>query len=188
MAKMIKTWGNIPGLEGYLASSSGEIKSLITGRILSQRLHKKYLTVRIRDKKYSVHRLVAMAFILNPENKPQINHKNGIKNDNRLNNLEWCTQSENKDHAIATGLWRIVKSKEDREKDRLREKNQLPRHIMIEKLSKKVIQIDFITNEPIKTWDSVGEAARSLKIKKCGIFNFIAGRRNHYKKFIWRYV
>lgn len=55
-------------------------------------------------KTYKVHRLIAITFLPNPDNKPQINHKNGVKSDNSVGNLEWVTGSENLKHAYDTGL------------------------------------------------------------------------------------
>lgn len=71
---------------------------------IRQRDKNGYRVVSIKGKSIYVHRLVGFVFIPNPKKYPQINHKNGIKNDNRVENLEWCTHFQNMRHATLNGL------------------------------------------------------------------------------------
>lgn len=106
----MEVWKEIPGTNGeYNISNYGRVKTAKTGRILSPAIDARgYERVCLfktnRNKRYKVHRLVALTFIPNPNNKGQVNHKDGNKRNNCVDNLEWVTNQENMDHSRATGL------------------------------------------------------------------------------------
>ena len=175
-------WKDIAGYEGlYQVSSYGRVKSLhrygTKGGILKPGLsNNKYLIIILsknnKIKINLIHRLVALHFIVNSNNKPQVNHKDGNKQNNYYKNLEWCTYSENTQHAYDTGLKKItIKQKES--------------------YSKKVY-----CPELDQEFNSTREVERKLNINQSNIsacckgrYNFAGKHPNNSNiKLTWKYI
>lgn len=92
----------------YQIFENGQVVNTKTQKNPSLFICNGYPSVGISNQTRHLHRLLALAFIPNPENKPQVNHKNGIKTDFRLENLEWATAQENIQHAYSTGLMKYA--------------------------------------------------------------------------------
>lgn len=183
----IEEWKDIEGYEGlYQVSNLGNVKSLEKTRIgnggsivpVKERIlkaskdSKGYLQVKLfkdeKPKTYKVHRLVASAFLPNPDNLPQVNHKDENPSNNRVDNLEWCSAKYNSNYG--TRNERVAKS--------------LTNHPM---KSKKVAQIDKHTGQIIKIWESFNECNRKGFFQNA-VNECCRGKRKTYKGFIWKYL
>ena len=174
---MQEVWKDISGYEGvYQVSNLGRVKSMrkwssVQGRycqrekILKQYQSKTgYLQINLKSegtrKLGLIHRLVAQAFIPNPDNKREVNHINGNKTDNRVENLEWCTSQYNTVHAYKTGL------------------ETHP--------TRKISQYD-LRGDLIKEWDSIREAGNTLGIQEANIGACCRGIRKTAGGYAWEY-
>lgn len=188
---MKEIWKDVVGYEGlYMISSMGCVKSVdrqvwkgkgydfLKGQILKAgvgRVGYPYVVLcqNGRKKTYYVHKLVALAFIPNPDNKPQIDHINTIKTDNRVENLRWVTRKENMNNPIT--------------KVRMCQNS----HMKGKKSSscyqaKPIVQLS-IYGDYIRTWAAIIDVYRELGISDGNINMVIKGKRNHAGGYKWMY-
>lgn len=166
MENKIEIWKDIPEYEGiYQISNLGRVKSLKFNRerILKFNPCNDYKTVALtkksNQKRFYTHRLIAIAFIPNPDNKPDINHINGIRYDNRIENLEWITHKGNINHAIEIGL-KISLKGEKHGLSKLKEKDvlEIRNSNLSQKELSKIYKVSFSTVNDIinrKYWKHI---------------------------------
>jgi hypothetical protein len=179
-------WKDVVGLEdSYMVSNLGRVKSKertiqqisrwgsemkkpYPEKIIVPSSNRAYLIIGLsKSKKLTVHRLVATHFIPNPENKPEINHINGIKFDNRVENLEWVTRSENTIHGFKTGLIKTKKGSERKD-------------------STPISQFDLDGNW-IRDWESQRQVQRETGLRQGNINHVLKGRCKKAHGYLWKY-
>jgi hypothetical protein len=170
---MEEIWKDIEGFPNYQVSSLGNVKNIIFNKLLNPTKKGGYHLVDLRNdtvrKSYRVHRIVADAFLDNPENKPDVNHKDKNKLNNCLSNLEWSTRKENMIHAKANTI--ITTNK-----------------------NKRIFRKDKNTNELLENYDSIEQAGiwalqngltKTSHNGRNAIGNCIRGLSNHAYGYKW---
>ena len=165
----MEKWTTIQEANNYEISTYGNVRNKITQKILKGRLTKSgYLQVSLKideTNKFSnryIHRLVAIYWIDNPQNKREVNHKDGNKENNNINNLEWVTSSENQKHRHSIG---------------------------INKTSNRRVGKFTKDGELVAQYNSIQEAANiENNGVRVSIDNVVHGKRKSLKGFIWKFL
>ena len=185
----MEVWKTVDGFENYEVSNLGNIRSkdrIVTRKGYSARLKGALLKTNLCNgyprvalytgnrksvKQFLVHRLVAAAFIPNPDNLPYVNHKDENKSNNRADNLEWCTAKYNSNYGTA-----IKRRVEHQDWQNIAEKQAIP-----------IIQRDMQGNE-VARYKSMMDAEKTTCFKSSGISKACNGRLKSYKGFLWEYA
>ena len=161
----VETFVKIVGFENYEVSNLGKVRNIKSGKVLKPHLnHKGYLKHHLSKnnklKELFLHRIVATAFIDNPEGKPCVNHIDENKLNNDLSNLEWCTVRENLIHGTRTKR-------------------------VAEKLSQKVIQLD-LNDNVLNEFESMRQAERETGVLVGNISSCCNGNTKSAGGYKWR--
>lgn len=167
----------IKGFENYSISHKGIVKNIKTNKVkiaTSNGAGCGYLYVDLykngnKVRKF-IHRLVAETFIPNIDNKPMVNHKDGNTKNNHIDNLEWVTAKENVEHA--NKVLNVLSAYE----------------IANNNKKKKIKQIDFVTGNVIKTFNSIREASKETNIPASNIVAVLKNRQKRTYEYSWCYV
>lgn len=184
---------DIPGLEhvtGYKVYEDGSVKSFLKRHCYEYVIsdtprktlkpmitRKNYAKVELKGKGYFVHRLVALAFIDNPESKEQVNHIDGDKLNNDVSNLEWCTQSENQIHNVKLGLHKGPKGENHYAKKYKKDEHHA---------CKTILQLDE-NKRILNRFKSVKSASEHVGIHTTAISKALNGQANTSGGFFWAY-
>lgn len=184
----MEEWKDVVGYEGlYIVNKIGIVKSIprirqtndgimckLKGKQIAQQIsHRGYYRVQLFKNRYQkpilVHRIVALAFIDNPQNKPCVNHKDGNQLNNNVDNLEWCTLSENSIHARKVlGKVKMKKGADCKQ-------------------SKTVYLISMGNGNILAKFGSIKEANRETGIHRVTIYNCLVGKIKKHKNTTWSY-
>lgn len=186
----------------YEISNYGRVRCISTGHIKGTNIDRNgYCKFRWRDRIVYVHRLVGITWLENKEEYPVLNHINGIKTDNRVENLEWCTYKHNSQEAFRLGLNKGAKKYKDIPFDKefwkhlmksLTDVFEMP-EIKTNKNWKEIYQLD-LSGNIIAKYSSIIEASQRTGVHKNCISDFVTGRLKKGKKILsaggykWKYA